>query len=243
METEHIVKSYDDELGKLDNMIAEMGGLAEAQLAAAIQAMANRDVELAERIIQEDKRIDEMENEIDNFTLRLFALRQPMAEDLRIVIAALKVSANLERIGDYAKNIAKRTVPLSQATVLGGARRTITRMGALVQGMIKNVLDAYVSRDSKKADDVRLRDEEVDTMYTSLFRELLTYMMEDPRSITSCTHLLFVAKNVERIGDHATSIAEQVHFIVRGERPEDERPKRDLSSLTVISPDDSPGVK
>jgi len=243
METEHIVKSYDEELGKLDSMIAEMGGLAEAQLVDAIQALSTRDVELAERVVQADKRIDELESEIDNFTLRLLALRQPMAEDLRIVIAALKVSANLERIGDYAKNVAKRTVPLSQTPALGGACGTIARMGVLVQGMIKNVLDAYVSRDSKKADDVRLRDEEVDTMYTSLFRELLTYMMENPKNITPCTHLLFVAKNVERIGDHTTGIAEQVHFIVCGEKPEDERPKGDRSSLTVISPDGLPGVK
>jgi len=243
METEHIVKSYDEELGKLDNMIAEMGGLAEAQLADAIQALTTRDVEFAERIVQGDKRIDELENKIDNFTLRLLALRQPMAEDLRVVIAALKVSANLERIGDYAKNVAKRTVPLAQAPALGGACGTIARMGVLVQGMIKNVLDAYVTRDSKKADDVRLRDKEVDTMYTSFFRELMTYMMEDPRNITPCTHLHFVAKNIERIGDHATGMAEQVHFMVHGIRPDDERPKGDQSSLTVVEPGVGNGTK
>lgn len=234
MEHDHIVKSFDDDLGRIDAIIAEMGGLAERQLADAIDALVKRDVELAQRVIEGDKKIDLLEAEIDNFTIRVLALRQPMAEDLRAVIVALKMAANLERIGDYAKNVAKRTLILSAMDPVAGAAQSVQRMAAQVQIMIKNVLDAYGARDIDKADDVRLRDEEVDLMHTSLFRELLTYMMEDQRNITACTHLMFVAKNVERIGDHVTSIAEYVHFLVAGDLPSGERPKSDLSSVTVL---------
>lgn len=235
MENDHIVKSFDEDLGRVDSIIAEMGGLAERQLAGAIEALVKRDAELAQKVIESDVRIDQLEAEIDDLTIRLLALRQPMAEDLRLVISALKMASNLERIGDYAKNVAKRTVILSTMEPVGNATQTLGRMAAQVQSMIKNVLDAYGARDSEKARDVRLRDEEVDLMHTSLFRELLTYMMEDPRNITACSHLLFVAKNVERIGDHATSIAEYVHFLVEGQMPIDERPKGDLSSETVVA--------
>jgi len=234
METGHIVKSFDEELARLDNMVAEMGGLAEAQLVDAVAALIRRDVAAAERIVARDRRLDAIENDLHSLTLRLLALRQPVAADLRIIVAALKISSSLERIGDYAKNIAKRTFALAKAPALGGAAHSIARMAALVQAMIKNVLDAYIQRDAAKADDVRLRDQEVDQVYTSLFRELLTYMMEDPRSITAATHLLFVAKNVERIGDHATGIAEQVHFMVAGELPGELRPKGDNTSFTVV---------
>ena len=234
MEHDHIVKSFDDDLGRIDAIIGEMGGLAERQLADAVEALVKRDVELAQTVIDGDKRLDQLEVEIDNFTIRVLALRQPMAEDLRAVIVALKMAANLERIGDYAKNVAKRTLILATMDPVAGTSQSVQRMAAQVQAMIKNVLDAYGARDIDKADDVRLRDEEVDLMHTSLFRELLTYMMEDPHHITACSHLLFVAKNVERIGDHTTSIAEYVHFLVAGERPTDERPKSDLSSQTVV---------
>lgn len=234
MEHDHIVKSFDDDLGRIDAIIAEMGGLAERQLADAIDALVKRDVELAQRVIDGDNKIDALETEIDEFTIRVLALRQPMAEDLRAVIVALKMAANLERIGDYSKNIAKRTLILSTMEPVAGAAQSVQRMAAQVQIMIKNVLDAYGARDMGKADDVRLRDEEVDLMHTSLFRELLTYMMEDQRNITACTHLMFVAKNVERIGDHVTSIAEYVHFLVAGDLPAGERPKSDLSSVTVL---------
>jgi len=236
MEHDHIVKSFDDDLGHIDAIIAEMGGLAERQLADAVTALCNRDAELAQRVIDGDKRLDALEGEIDNFTIRVLALRQPMAEDLRAVIVALKMAANLERIGDYAKNVAKRTLILATMEPVAGTAASVQRMAAEVQSMIKNVLDAYGTRDIAKADDVRLRDEDVDQMHTSLFRELLTYMMEDPHQITACSHLLFVAKNVERIGDHVTSIAEYVHFLVAGELPADERPKGDLSSQTVVEP-------
>ncbi len=236
MSQDHIVKSFDEDLRKLDNIVAEMGGLAEVQLAAAIDAMLKRDAEKAEKVIEQDKRLDELESHIDLAATQLLALRQPMAEDLRVVICALKTAAVLERIGDYAKNIAKRTIALSQTTPLGPAR-TVARMGQLVQAMIKNVLDAYVNRDADKAEDVRRSDEEVDALHTSLFREVLTYMMEDPRFITSGTHLLFVAKNIERIGDHTTSIAKNVYILVHGSAPTEERRKGDTSSYTVV---DSP---
>jgi len=232
----HIVKSFDDELNWLDNSIAEMGGLAETQLAAAIDALVRRDGEKAAEIVEWDKRIDALDNEINSFTVRMLALRQPQASDLRVVVAGLKTAGELERIGDYAKNVAKRAVTLSKTSSVGSATSSIARMGSLVQSMIKNVLDAYIARDWERAEDVRQRDEEVDQIHTSLFRELLTYMMEDPRHITSCTHLLFIAKNVERIGDHATNIAEHIHFMVHGEEPETARVNEDRSSYTVVKP-------
>lgn len=235
MENDHIVRSFDDDLGRIDAIIAEMGGLAERQLADAVQALVKRDSDLAQSVIASDKKIDALETELDAFTIRVLALRQPLAQDLRLVIAALKMAANLERIGDYAKNVAKRSQIISTMDPVGNANQSIQRMAAQVQSMIKNVLDAYGARDIRKADEVRLRDEEVDLMHTSLFRELLTYMMEDPRNISACTHLLFVAKNVERIGDHVTSVAENIHFLVAGHMPEDERPKSDLSSETVVN--------
>ncbi len=236
MDKNHIVHSYDAELSQLQNMIAEMGGLAEMQLARAIAALVKYDADAANDIVEKDRRIDALEDEIDELAVRLIAKRQPMASDLRTIITGLKVAANLERIGDYAKNIAKRTVTISSATGLRGPISTIARMAGLVQGMIKNVLDAYIAHDADKADDVRARDQEVDQIHSGLFRELLTYMMEDPRNITPCTHLLFIAKNIERVGDHVTSVAEQVHYMVHGELPLGERPKQDLSSFTLVEP-------
>ncbi|MDA0997927.1 MAG: phosphate signaling complex protein PhoU [Proteobacteria bacterium] len=233
MPTNHIVKAFDEDLRTLDNVIAEMGGLAEAQFADSIQALVRRDREFAERVVINDKRIDDLEAKADALAISMLALRQPVADDLRAVITALRVASVIERIGDYAKNIAKRTVALTQ-TPPGGPTRTIARMGNVVQSMIKTVLDAYLKRDADMAKDVMLRDEEVDALHTSLFRELLTYMMEDPRSISACAHLLFVAKNIERIGDHTTNIAEHVHFLVRGEIPVGARPKGDDSSYTVV---------
>lgn len=236
-ESDHIVKSFDEDLRQLDNYIAEMGGLAEHLFADSIKALARRDSALAERVILNDKRIDDLEVEVDSHTIEMLALRQPMADDLRVVITALRIASLIERIGDYAKNISKRTVAITQTPPVGPSK-TIARMGNVVQGMIKTVLDAYLNRDAELARDVRMRDEEVDALHTSLFRELLTYMMEDPRSISACTHLLFVAKNIERIGDHATNIAENVHFLVHGTVPEDNRPKGDESSYTVIGGED-----
>ena len=233
MASEHIVRSFDDELSQLDNLVATMGGLAESQLHDALEALTSRDVVLAEKIVADDKQIDRIEEEINVQAQKLLALRHPVADDLRLVIAGLKVSSDLERIGDYSKNIAKRTQILTDAPRLGTSR-SIKRMGGIVETMIRDVLDAYLARDMDKADDVRNRDEEVDALHSSLFRELLTYMMEDPRNISYCTHLLFVAKNIERMGDHVTNIAENVIFMVSGHRPGEARPKDDETPFTLV---------
>ena len=236
--SEHIVKSFDEELKQLSQVIAQMGGLAEAQRQMAIDALSRRDSDLASEVVQHDARINALENQVDSMTVRMLALRQPMAQDLREVVAALKISGAIERIGDYAANVAKRVLTLSQLPQVRPVH-AIPRMGRLAQELLKEVLDAYVDHDAEKALRVWQRDEELDEMYTSLFRELLTYMMEDPRNITPCTHLLFIAKNIERIGDHATNIAETIHFLVRGRPLEATRPKGDESSYTVVTPGDS----
>ena len=224
MDSEHIVKAYDEELRHLNSTIMEMGGIAEQQIATAMQAVAKRDSELAARVVEDDDHVDELEHEVASFSVRLLALRQPMASDLRNIIAALKVSSDIERIADYAVNVAKRAIALSLTPIVTPVAR-IPRMGKLVQGMLKDVLDAYVERDVAKAMKVWERDKDIDDMYDSLFRELLTYMMEDPRSITSCAHLLFVAKNIERIGDHTTNIAEDIYYLVHGQPWYKARPK------------------
>ncbi len=235
MTSDHIVKSYDEELNHLNEALLQMGGLAEANLSAAIEAVATRDVELANRVRGEDAKIDDLEFQVDQMAVRLLALRQPMAKDLRNVIAALKISAALERIGDYAANVAKRSIALSESRAVRPAGN-IPRMGQMVQRMIKDVLDAYTQGNAEKAKEVWLRDQDVDDLYNSLFRELLTYMMEDPRNITPCTHLLFIAKNIERIGDHCTNIAEIIYFMVIGKPLTDERPKGHDAAFTVIEP-------
>jgi phosphate transport system protein len=241
MVSEHTVKSYDDELKNLNQTIAQMGGLAEAQLQSAIEALVRRDSDLAAQVVQSDARIDELEHQISIMAVRMLALRQPMAQDLREVVAALKISGDLERIGDYAANVAKRAIALSHTPPIQPANG-IPRMARLAQQIIKDVLDAYIEHDADKALEVWQRDEEVDEMYTSLFRELLTYMMEDPRNISPCTHLLFIAKNIERIGDHATNVAETIHFLVLGRPIATLRPKGDNTSFSVVEPP-APGAK
>ncbi len=220
----HIVKSYDDELQHLNRALVEMGGATEAQIEAAIEAVIKRDPDRAQSIIREDDKIDALYFQIDAQATRLLALRQPMAADLRAIVAALKISADLERIADYAANIAKRAIPLAQVSPMRPVH-TVPRMSRLGQRMLKDVLDAFIERDVDQAVRVWHADEEVDEMYVSLFRELLTYMMEDPRRITPCTHLLFIAKNLERIGDHITNIAETIYFLVEGTRMRADRPK------------------
>ena len=238
MVAEHIIKSYDQELQRLDNTIAEMGGMAESQLAAAIDAVVKRDSDLATEVIENDAKVDELEHEVESLVVRLLALRQPMARDLRQIVAALKTATDLERICDYAANVAKRSIVLNQTAPVKPVY-ALPRMGSLCQGMVKDMLDAYVERDADKALAVWLRDEELDEMYTSLFRELLTYMIEDARNITPCTHLLFMAKNLERIGDHTTNIAETLYFLVHGKPLQQIRPKRDRTVLAEArSPDD-----
>ncbi len=235
MAAEHIVKAYDQELDQLNNTIAQMGGLAEIQLANAIAAVVQRDPELAAETVEADVRIDALEHEVQDQVVRLLALRQPMARDLRNIVAALKISSDIERIGDYATNVAKRAIVLSQTQAVKPAY-AVPRMGAIAQALIKDVLDAFAERNTEKAMRVWRSDEELDDMYSGLFRELLTYMMEDPRNITPSTHLLFIAKNIERIGDHATNIAETVHFLVEGGSFREHRPKGDNSSFTVVAP-------
>jgi phosphate transport system protein len=232
-ETQHIVKSFDEELQRLKQAVAQMGGLVEAQLQAAVDALVKRDAEAAAKVVGDDVRIDELEQQVGNMVIRLLALRQPMAVDLRQIVSALKISSDLERIGDYAANVAKRAVALSQQPLVRPAH-AIPRMARLVQQIIKDVLDSYVDLNAAKAVAAWQRDEEVDEMYTSLFRELLTYMMEDQRNIGPSIHLLFIAKNIERMGDHATNVAEDVHFLVHGRPLDQARPKGDQTSFTVV---------
>jgi len=234
--SEHIVKSYDEELHRLSNTIVEMGGLAESQLASAIEAVEERDSELAARVVEGDTKVDQLERDIDNLGLRLLALRQPVARDLREIFAALKIASDLERIGDYAANVAKRSIALGQSPPVQPVY-ALPRMAQLAQALVKDVIDAYVAHDADKAYSVWVRDREIDEMYSSLFRELLTYMMEDPRSIGACTHLLFMAKNIERVGDHATNIAENLYYLVHGTPLIELRPKGDYSSLEVVVPE------
>jgi len=222
--SDHTVKSYDDELAHLSGMIARMGGLAEAQLGAALQSLARRDDELAHKVVDSDARIDELDHEVDSFAVRLLALRQPMAGDLRHIVAALNISGEIERIGDYAANLAKRAIVLNQlppTPKTGG----VIRLGELVQAQLKDILDAYVDRDLDKAIGVWGRDEDVDSHYNAIFRDLIAQMTEDSGTITASTHLLFIAKNMERIGDHATNIAETLHFQILGTQPKGNRPK------------------
>ena len=235
---QHTVRSFDEQLKQLKHMIVQMGGLAEEELENAISALTRRDTALAESTVGSDRRLDALEQEVANLAIRVLALRQPMASDLREIVSALKISSDLERMGDYAKNVAKRAIALNQLPPVKPAG-SIPRMARLVQQIIKDTLDAYVERDAERAVEAWRRDEEVDEMYTSLFRELLTYMMEDPRNITPCTHLLFIAKNIERIGDHATNIAEIVHYLVLGQQIDRARPKGDTTSFTVVTPDEA----
>lgn len=215
--TEHTVRSYEEELNALSAECARMGGLTEAQVADAITAVVKRNQELAGNVVARDDRLDVAERDIERRALRLIALRQPMADDLRRTVAAMKVANNLERCGDLAKNIAKRTLVIVESDPMTPLTRSIDRMGKLVVQRLTAVLDAYARQDLERAVAVWSQDEDVDEHYNSLFRELLTYMMGDPRTITACAHMLFVAKNLERIGDHATNIAEIVYYQITGE--------------------------
>ncbi|HEY1877555.1 MAG TPA: phosphate signaling complex protein PhoU [Rhizomicrobium sp.] len=231
--TEHTVKSFGEQLEALSALVAQMGGLAEAQFASAIEAIARRDSVAAERAVAGDTRIDEVQQEIEDRALKLLALRQPMAVDLRETLAAVKTAAELERIGDLAKNIAKRALVLNREPPIRLAQ-SLARMGKAAQNQLKEVLDAFTSRNAEEAEAVWNRDGEIDEIYNSLFRELLTYMMEDPRTIGLCTHLLFVAKNIERAGDHCTNIAEVVYHMVRAGHLANTRPKADTTSETTV---------
>src|SRR4051812_15477059 len=229
---DHIVHAYDAELSGLKTMLAQMGGLAEQQLDGAIDALIRRDTILADRVIAGDAKIDALDRQLEEKAILTIAKRQPMAKDLREIMVAIRVASDLERIGDLAKNLAKRTLAISDSV----PRRLLSglgRMGGMALGQLKSVLDAYATSNGEQALEVWRNDEEIDALYNSIFRELLTYMMEDPRMIGLCTHLLFGTKNIERIGDHATNIAENVYYLVHGKTIAEERPKKDLTSLTV----------
>jgi len=226
---EHIVSSYDNDLQGLRQRISEMGGIAEKMLVDSIAALVRHDKGLAQNVVASDKRLDVLQREVEESAILTIARRQPLAVDLRETISAIRISGDVERIGDMAKNIGKRALAIGddfqpQKIVVG-----LQHMGDLVLGQLKDVLDAYAQKDTAKALDVWKRDGAIDALYTSLFRELLTYMMEDPRNISFCTHLLFCAKNIERIGDHTTNIAETVHYLVTGETLAIDRPKNDRS--------------
>ena len=226
---EHTLKRFDEELERLSATISEMGGLAETALTQCLVALRQSDSEIAEQVIAADARVDALDNAVQEQTVKLLALRQPMAVDLRVILSSIKIAAALERIADYAKNTAKRSIVLTQGTAPPSAVAGIDRLGKLVRTALKDVLDAFADDDVAKAHDVWNRDEEIDQVYTGLFRELLTYMMEDPRTITSCTHLLFMAKNIERAGDHVTNIAELVSFRTTGHGFDETRPKGSAS--------------
>jgi len=231
--SEHIVKAFTEQLESLANSVAQMGGLAEAQFANAIESIAKRDGRLAEAAIGSDERVDRIQHTIEEHALKLLALRQPMAIDLRATLAAIKIANELERIGDLGKNIGKRALVLNREPPIR-LTQSLARMGRQSLAQLKMVLDAYSDRDAEAARNVWRHDEEIDELYNSLFRELLTYMMEDPRTIGLCTHLLFIAKNIERAGDHATNIAETVYHMVTGSFLRIDRPKADVTSTTPI---------
>ncbi|MBB3770739.1 phosphate transport system protein [Angulomicrobium tetraedrale] len=231
---EHIVTSFDIDLKELSRRVVEMGGQAERLVADSVEALVKRDSELAQKVIVLDGPVDLLQREIEEKAILTIARRQPLAGDLREIVAAMRIANDLERIGDLAKNTAKRVLALTGEFHPQKLVRGVEHMSSLVQEQLKEVLDAYAGRDDARALDVWRRDGQVDVLYTSLFRELLTYMMEDPRNISLCTHLLFCAKNIERIGDHATNVAETVHYLATGQQLADERPKQDTSSLTSV---------
>ena len=235
-EPEHLVKSFDSELKRLRSMLTEMGGIVESQVALAARGDHGRWMPPRRlRVVEEDPKVDALEREAEQFVIRMLALRQPVAGDLRRIVAALKITGELERIGDYAANVAKRSIVLAQfATPFSLAG--LAHMATLVQEHLKTIIDAISENDPDKAVEVWRSDQIVDDMYNAIFRELITYMMEDPRNITPCTHLLFIAKNLERIGDHETNIAEMVHYAAKGEVLPDTRPKGNSAAYAVVRP-------
>lgn len=230
----HTVSAYDDDLQFLIRRIAEMGGIAERMVAESVRALVNSDAALSQKVISDDMILDDAERQIGEKAVLTIAKRQPMASDLRDIIGSIRIAADLERVGDMAKNIAKRVIAVQG---MGQPKKLvygIEHLSELALTQLKEVLDAYSARSATLANSIRERDEEIDAIYTSLFRELLTYMMEDPRNITACTHLLFCAKNIERIGDHATNIAETVYYMATGSQLSTERPKDDESATVVV---------
>ena len=235
MATSHIYSAFDEELKFLSRRIAEMGGMAEQMVSDSIRALVTADAALAQRVISEDAIMDETEREIGEKAILIIAKRQPVASDLRELIGSIRIAADLERVGDLGKSNAKRVMAVQNSSVPRPLARGLEHLSELALYQLKEVLDVFSNRSAEKAEAIRQRDEEIDAMYTSLFRELLTYMMEDPRNITPCTHLLFCAKNIERIGDHATNIAETIYYMKTGEQPAGERAKDD-NTASVVQP-------
>lgn len=235
MSTAHIYSVFDDELKHLARRIAEMGGMAEQMVSDSIHALVTSDAALAQRVISQDAVMDQTEREIGDKAILMIAKRQPVASDLREIIGSIRIAADLERVGDLGKSNAKRVIAVQSSGIPRPLARGIEHLSELALSQLKDVLDVYSTRSAEKAEQIRARDEEIDAMYTSLFRELLTYMMEDPRNITPCTHLLFCAKNIERIGDHATNVAETIYYMSTGEQPAGERPKDD-NTASVVQP-------
>ena len=234
MQSHHIVRAYDDELKYLTRKIAAMGGYAERLVDQSVTALVNSDAALARKVIEDDAILDEAQREIDDKSILIIAMRQPVAADLREIIGAIRIAADLERVGDLGKNVAKRVVAVAEGRQPVSLFRGLQALAELALTQLKEVLDVYASRSVERIEFVRARDNQIDAMYTSLFRELLTYMMEDPRNITPCTHLLFCAKNIERIGDHATNIAETIYYVVTGDQMPADRPKEDKSHRVTL---------
>lgn len=235
MAEQHIARAFDRDLEAIQAMVMKMGGMVETAIQDAALALETRNEELAEQVRGNDKAIDAIEFKINEEAAKLIALRAPTAKDLRVVLSVMKIASSLERVGDYAKNMAKRTQVLGQMQAISGAGGSLRRMAKTVTEMLSDALDAYAGRHLDLAEDVRIRDREVDQMYNALFREFLTHMMEDPRRISACMHLHFIAKNIERMGDHATTIAEQVIYLITGDLPDDPRPKAEsVADLTTM---------
>jgi phosphate transport system protein len=232
---EHTVRSFDEELEHIDRLLHDMGDLAGSMVQASTRALLTSDGALAQRIISDDSVMDARQRELDEASITIIAKRQPMAQDLRSVVGAIRMGADLERIGDLAKNIAKRVGAVVQTPTQKSLALSIESMAELVLLQVKGVVDAYVARDADSLRSLRDRDEKIDIKYTAVFRELLTYMMEDPRNITACTHLLFCAKNLERIGDHVTNIAENAYYTVTGEQLPAQRPKQDETTMSELA--------
>lgn len=234
----HIVSSFDRDLESIQATVMKMGGLVEAALSDATKALKSRDIEMAERVRKGDKIIDQLDLTAKTDAARLLALRSPTASDLRTVLSVVEIASHLERCGDYAKNMAKRTIAMADGGEIKGSISALARMSKFVETMISDALDAYIQRDPAKAAEIIERDLEADQIYNTLFRSLLTHMMEDHRNIAVGMHLHFIAKNIERVGDHATGIAEQTIYLVTGELPDDDRPKKDHTSLVFHESDD-----
>ena len=235
MTHDHISSIFDEELNDLRAKVAKMGGLVEEQYKNALRALREKDTTLADNVRQNDRLIDEMDANIEKHAIEMIALRSPVADDLRDIVSTIKISAGLERIGDYAKNLAKRVAVIQHNKTLSVSSALMDQMVTQISSMISDVIDAYITRDTDKAIDVWRRDKAVDSLYNSLFREMLTYMMENPQYITPATHLLFIAKNIERAGDHATNIAELVYYINEGELLDLKRPKDDSSNYLDLN--------